>query len=154
MTRKWLVAHDFSEQATLALEHAADQLAALGGGELVLVHVHAPATTGFGIDLGATAAFQDVDKAIDKEAHQRIDGVVKGIAERHPTLALRAIVEAGEPAEQVVEVANREAVDLIVLGSHGRRGLERFFLGSVAERVLRLAGRSVLIVKATPEAPA
>ncbi len=153
MTRRWLVAHDFSDQATMALDRAAEHLAALGGGTLLLVHVHAPLTTGFGIDLGATAAFQDVDKALDKEAHQRLDGIAKGILDRYPTLSLSALVEVGRPADQLVEIADREAVDLIILGSHGRRGLERFFLGSVAERVLRLAARSVLIVKANPEAP-
>lgn len=152
MSRKWLVAHDFSDQAKLALERAAEQLAALGDGELVILHVHAPVMTGFGIDLGATAVFQDADRTLDSEARTRLDGVAKDIASRFPSLTVTVGVETGQPADLLVEVGRREAVDQIVLGSHGRRGLERFFLGSVAERVLRLADRTVLIVKTPTEA--
>lgn len=155
MSRKWLVAHDFSDQAKLALERAAEQLAALGaGGELFIVHIHAPLMTGFGIDLGATTAFQDADRALDNEARVRLDEVARDIRERYPTLAVTIGVETGQPADLLVEVARREAADQIVLGSHGRRGLERFFLGSVAERVLRLSDRTVLIVKTPTEANA
>jgi len=148
MSRKWLVAHDFSDLAKLALERAAEQLAALGpDAELFILHVHAPMMTGFGIDLGANTAFQDADRALDKEARLRLDELAKGLAEQYPTLAVAIGVETGNPANLIVEVARREAADQIVLGSHGRRGLERFFLGSVAERVLRLSDRTVLIVK-------
>jgi len=151
MQHTWLVAHDFSEEAKRALERAAEQLTALGGGELLLVHVHAPLSTGFGIDIGATTAFTDVDHALDVEARAQLDKIVEAFAPRFPTLTVRALVESGHPAELLVEVARREAVEQIVLGSHGRRGLERFFLGSVAERVLRLADRPVLVVKSPPE---
>jgi len=152
MGRKWLVAHDFSEQATLALGRAAEQLAALGSGELVIVHVHAPLMTGFGIDLGATAVFQDADRSIDAEARARLDNIAKYITNRFPSLTVTIGVETGQPADLLVEVGRREAVEQIVLGSHGRRGLERFFLGSVAERVLRMTDRTVLIVKTPTEA--
>jgi len=154
MRRRWLVAHDFSEIAQLALERAAEQLAALGPGDLHIMHVHAPLMTGFGMDLGATAAFQDADRALDSEARARLDVIAKALALRFPTLVVSIGVETGHPADLLIEVARREAVDQIVLGSHGRRGLERFFLGSVAERVLRLADRTVLIVKTHHEATA
>lgn len=153
MDRKWLVAFDFSEQSEKALERACEQLSALGGGELVIAHVHAPLSTGFGIDLGATTAFHDVDVSLDAEARGRLDDVVKAIAPRYPRLTLTPVVETGHPAEHLVELSRREGVEQLVLGSHGRRGLERFFLGSVAERVLRLADRPVLVVKSQPETP-
>jgi nucleotide-binding universal stress UspA family protein len=66
---------------------------------------------------------------------------------RFPTLTYRTLIESGYPPDHIVAIASREAVDQIVIGSHGRRGLQRFFLGSVAERVLRIADRPVLIVK-------
>ena len=108
--------------------------------------------TGFGIDLGATAVFQDADRSIDAEARARLDNIAKDITNRFPTLTVTIGVETGQPADLLVEVGRREAVEQIVLGSHGRRGLERFFLGSVAERVLRLTDRTVLIVKTPTEA--
>lgn len=153
MDRKWLVAFDFSEQSEKALERALEQLTALGGGELVIAHVHAPLSTGFGIDLGSTTAFHDVDASLDAEARARLTEVVKAVAPRYPKLVLTPVVETGHPAEHLVELSRRLGVEQLVLGSHGRRGLERFFLGSVAERVLRLADRPVLVVKSQPETP-
>lgn len=152
MTRKWIVAHDFSDEAALALDHAARVLQALGDGELVLAHVHAPITTGFAIDLGATAAFQDVDRTLEHEAEGRLAELAKAVAEAHPGLTVRAVVEPGAPADHLVELAKREGAEHIVVGSHGRKGLERFFLGSVAERVVRLSECPVTVVKGKPTA--
>ena len=60
------------------------------------------------------------------------------------------LVVTGEPAEAIMSWAVAKQVQLIILGTHGRRGLEHFFLGSVAERVLRQAPCAVLVVPATP----
>ena len=57
-------------------------------------------------------------------------------------------VEVGHPFEQILETAKREQVDLIVMGTHGRTGLAHIVLGSVAERVVRMASCPVLTVKA------
>lgn len=57
-------------------------------------------------------------------------------------------VAVGHPFEQILAAAKREAVDLIVMGTHGRTGLGHVVLGSVAERVVRLAPCPVLTVKA------
>src|SRR5438046_326022 len=58
----------------------------------------------------------------------------------------------GVPANTIVEAARTERADLIVLGTHGRTGLERVLLGSVAERVVRNAPCAVLTVRQTPDA--
>jgi nucleotide-binding universal stress UspA family protein len=57
-------------------------------------------------------------------------------------------IEVGHPCEQILEVARREEVDLIVMGTHGRTGLEHVLLGSVAEQVVRRAPCPVMTVKA------
>ena len=54
----------------------------------------------------------------------------------------------GEPWDQIVSVAREEAVDLIVMGTHGRTGLRRALIGSVAERVVRHAPCTVMVVRA------
>jgi len=57
------------------------------------------------------------------------------------------VVEMGDPATVILELARREAVDLVVVGSHGRTGFERFLLGSVSGRVVEHAPCDVLVVK-------
>lgn len=54
---------------------------------------------------------------------------------------------AGVPFEEIVRAAAEESADLIVMGTHGRRGLNRLLLGSVADRVIRLAACPVLTVR-------
>jgi nucleotide-binding universal stress UspA family protein len=66
----------------------------------------------------------------------------------HHTVELRVL--AGQPFERILEMATHEKVALIVLGTHGRTGLTHFVMGSVAERVVRLAPCPVLTVKAAP----
>lgn len=63
---------------------------------------------------------------------------------------LEFLVAVGVPYEQILQTATDQDADLIVMGTHGRTGLFHTLLGSVAERVLRLAACPVLTVKATP----
>ncbi len=152
MKRTWLVAYDFSEQAELALARAAQDLASMGGGELLMVHVHAPLATGFGFELGGASGFQDVDRAVENESRERLGVIARQLTASYPNVRVGVHVQLGQPADTIAELGRREGVDMIVIGSHGRRGLERFFLGSVAERVLRLAECPVLVVKSPHEA--
>lgn len=62
----------------------------------------------------------------------------------------RTLVEAGKPATDIVEYAENEACDLIVMGTHGRSGVDRILLGSVAERVVRSSTVPVLTVHVQP----
>ena len=62
------------------------------------------------------------------------------------------LVISGDPAERVLETARGLAADLIVMGTHGRKGLSRLVLGSVAERVVRESPVPVLTVRATAAA--
>jgi nucleotide-binding universal stress UspA family protein len=66
-----------------------------------------------------------------------------------PGVKFHRMLEEGEPAEQIIQASNSVPCDFIVMGSHGRSGLERLLLGSVAERVLRKAACHVIIVKAS-----
>ncbi len=147
--RTWIVAYDFSEHAKLALARAREQLAALGGGHLVLAYVHPPASDGAGIDLGAVgptfAAHEEtLMRAADRDLAKLIDGFTPPAG---GPLTYDHRVVTGRPADRVVALAIEVNADQIVIGSHGRRGLERFLLGSTAERVLRLSDRTVLVVK-------
>ena len=71
---------------------------------------------------------------------------VKDAAQKENVPA-RAFVLSGRPSDAIIQTAQEQKADLIVLGSHGRTGVERLLLGSVAERVIVLASCSVLVVK-------
>lgn len=68
--------------------------------------------------------------------------------------SLELRVAVGHPFEQILETAQYDKVDLIVMGTHGRSGLKHVVLGSVAERVVRLADCPVLTIKAMKGTPA
>jgi nucleotide-binding universal stress UspA family protein len=61
---------------------------------------------------------------------------------------VHTVVEFGQPADTIVNYAEQHGVELIVLPTHGRTGMDRFFVGSVAERVVRRAPSPVLVLRA------
>ena len=71
-----------------------------------------------------------------------------------PTIQVQHVLLEGEPADEIVRFGRDACVDLIVMGTHGRTGVERLLLGSVAEKVLREAACSVLVVKLPKGIPA
>jgi nucleotide-binding universal stress UspA family protein len=90
-----------------------------------------------------------------EEVHVISEGYREALEERlrehdpvPPGISVEYYLREGEPAEEIVKLANETGCDLIVVGSHGRSGVERLLVGSVAEKVLRAAHRPVLIVRA------
>lgn len=69
------------------------------------------------------------------------------IAAQNEGLVAETIVAKGEPFEQIADLANKYMVGLIVMGTYGRTGIEKFLLGSVTERVISSVARPVLVVK-------
>ncbi len=127
-----LCAVDFSAPAHAAMLAAAD-LAVDRGASLALVHALPDLSSGM-IELARQAAEAKL-RAWQAEAQERV----------HAPVEARFV--AGRPAEEIVEVARHGNHDLVMAGSHGNAGLSRAILGSVAERIVRLAHRSVLVVK-------
>ena len=80
-----------------------------------------------------------------KSAQKRIKEVCDRAAGHN--LKVREQIIAGNPRHEILNVANSEPIDLIIIGTHGRRGFSRFVHGSVAEAVVRHAPCSVLSVK-------
>jgi nucleotide-binding universal stress UspA family protein len=66
---------------------------------------------------------------------------------REAGVGVRCLIWEGDPGEAIVEAAAAESVDLIVVGSHGRRGVDRFFTGSVSEQVVRTAHVPVVVAR-------
>jgi len=85
------------------------------------------------------------------EKHRKLlhDFVARQLHSTIPDLAVTEIVEMGDPSRLIVEWVKKNAVDLIVMSTHGRSGLSRVMLGSVTERVLRNAHCPVLAIPTT-----
>jgi nucleotide-binding universal stress UspA family protein len=86
-----------------------------------------------------------VEEERRKEARELVQRAVRQL--RKVGFKTREIVEAGDPKIRIVGHAANWHADLIVLGSHGWKGLSRFLMGSVSEAVMRLAGCSVEVVR-------
>lgn len=135
---------DFSECATQA-EQLAVRLARALGAELVLFQalVEAPL---YGEGLLNMREAQKVYDAQRKWAEETLEARA-GQIRKAEGIAVRWAFQAGVPFEEIVKAAAGEGADMIVMGTHGRSGLNRLLLGSVAERVIRLAPCPVVTVR-------
>jgi nucleotide-binding universal stress UspA family protein len=125
---------DFSSYSNQAYFHAV-ALAENHGASLTVLYVFAP---GFGTP--ETGGDSDADREHWRKQLEQIRPVDSRIPVHHVFLE-------GDPAAEIVRYAADAGSDLIVLGTHGRTGLERLLMGSVAEKVMREAPCSVLVVK-------
>jgi nucleotide-binding universal stress UspA family protein len=129
---------DFSERSALALP-VARALARDYGARLVVLHVAPPPPVAY-----SEGVFIPPDNvALAEEARRQLESLPVGDG-----VAVERRFEEGDPVEGILRVAEAINADLIVMGTHGRTGLSRLFMGSVAEQVLRKAHCPVLTLKA------
>ena len=143
-----LVPIDFSDSSARALHHAAER-AAESGGSLIIVHV-VPADYGWsGI---GRAESRDLDRSLQLQAADRL----RAFADEHigHNVAADLEVRIGQPAEEIVAAARESKCDSIVLSTRGLSGLDRYLIGSVADRVARLAPCPVVLMPAGKRSPA
>src|SRR5438132_9719685 len=131
---KILYATDFSPYSNQAYFHAV-ALAEKHGATLTILYVYSPRLA----EAAAPGRGGDA-KQYWREQLEQIRPVDARIPVRHVLLE-------GDPAAEIVRYATDAGIDLIVMGTHGRTGLERLLMGSVAEKVMREAPSSVLVVK-------
>ncbi len=139
-----VVATDGSKYSLAAASEAIG-LAKQNKSELTVISV-VPSELMTTADIDFTMAHKEL--LADKEMHEAEKNVkaVKETAQKEG-VAVKAFVMSGRPADAVIEIAKDKNADLIVLGSHGRTGLEKLLMGSVAERVIVLTSCAVLVVK-------
>jgi nucleotide-binding universal stress UspA family protein len=136
---------DFSHCAGQAQALAVDLVEKLGG-EIVLLQVLIE-TPLYGEGVLSTAQIQSVYDAQRRWAEETLEARAAVLRQRRIKASCR--LQAGVPFEVIVKIADEERADMIVMGTHGRSGLNRVLLGSVAERVIRLAPCPVLTVRQT-----
>jgi nucleotide-binding universal stress UspA family protein len=136
--RSILIAHDFSETADHALSYALDLAERLGAKATV---VHTYEIPSYGMPAAPVVSPEMVGD-IARIERSSLDQVAA--RSRKPGVDLNTVLRQGTPAAEIVATAKELKADLIVMGTHGRRGLSRVFMGSVAEKVVRTAPCPVL----------
>jgi nucleotide-binding universal stress UspA family protein len=110
---------------------------------LHVLHVAENISARFGLDMDP-AISPDMQRDVEEDARTRLVGLMSDIA----GVKMQAVVRTSNAtAQTIVDYANEANIDLIVMGTHGRTGIPHFFIGSVAERVVRTASRPVLTVR-------
>ena len=142
--KKILFPTDFSHLSDNALQHATT-LARETGATLVILHVEEPP-----IAYGGGEMYYGIPDPDQDEMRRMLNE----IRPTDPSVHFEHRMVMGDPAGEIVKIADEEHVDMIVMGTHGRTGLSRVLMGSVAESVVRRASCPVLTFKSSAAASA
>lgn len=134
--KKILYPTDFSSYSNQAYFHAV-ALAENHRASLTIIFVYAP---GFGEASGRAKLPEHLERAYWQSQLEQIRPV-------NPRIPVHHVLLQGDPAAEIVRYSHDARIDLVVMGTHGRTGMERQLMGSVAEKVMRDAQCSVLVVK-------
>ena len=145
--QRLLVPVDFSDSSARALRHAV-KLAAESDGSLTIVHI-VPVDYGW-LGIGREES-RDLDRSLQRQAADRLRAFANEYVGDNVAADLE--VRIGHPAEEVVAAANELKCDSIVLSTRGLTGLDRYLIGSVADRVARLAPCPVILIRPGRRSP-
>jgi nucleotide-binding universal stress UspA family protein len=156
MFKRILAPLDGSRFGSRALKYAGE-VAHRFGADVILIQVVEPATpvattTGMtpgmaspsATELAVQAALEE-DKRNSTHAKRYLSGKVRGMRSRDIKASYQVVV--GDSAQSIMSFAQKEHIDLIVMTTHGKSGLKRAFMGSVADAVIRESGKPVLVVR-------
>jgi nucleotide-binding universal stress UspA family protein len=153
MYKKILLPTDGSENSKRANKHAL-WIADKSNADIVIMYVIEPhfpeLATGLPLSTLPTPDERFYEE-IREEGHQIIDNFkqeledvqCKGICKN---TNLKSIITEGKPSNEIVNILDKENIDLVVMGTSGRHGLDRFVVGSVTERVVRNARKPVMVI--------
>ena len=144
MGKRILVPVDGSEQAHRACDFVVREFP---GAEMVLLHVVNPAEGGYSAQASIPSFSEEWYDRQCEQAENLFEDIEADVAEADADLGVSTAIEVGKPVAVIVEHADEEDVDQIVMGSHGREGVTRVLLGSVAETVVRRSPVPVTVVR-------
>ena len=141
LVKKILIATDGSEYTKNAVDYGID-LAKNTGAKLYTIYV---IDTAAFASIPMDAAWESMYELLKQEG----DEATKYVAERAEVegLSIDRLTIEGHPAEEIIKFAEKNSINLIVMGTLGKSGLDRFLLGSVAEKVVRNSKIPVLVVR-------
>jgi nucleotide-binding universal stress UspA family protein len=148
---KVLIAIDDSPCSAEAIDNVADQKWNVGT-EFRVISVTEPLYSENVMVGMCVPSFEELQSEYHSQLVKLVDAKVEQIRQCQPNHIVDGMVVSGAIAETILKHAEEWPADLIVLGSHGRRGIEKFWLGSVAERVAGLAHCSVEVVRSKKSA--
>ncbi len=154
MYRKVMVPLDGSRTAECALPHVQAVVSGCSVPDVVLLRVIAsimPVASGDGYIMSASDRVR-----LQSEHWAEVEGYLQEVAKRlgHSGVSVKTDTVEGDVTESIIDYADKHGVDLIVMATHGRTGIGRFMMGSVAERVVRHSNVPVLLVRAKKDAHA
>ena len=142
--RRLLHPSDFSPASRAAFAKALE-LAHDSGAQLTVLHVRPVTLPVMGEGYISPQTYQALDRSAEASAKKELDRLVQQAKKRG--VRANGLLAVGVAHEQIVRAARRARADMIVMGTHGRTGVSRLFLGSVAGRVVSLASCPVLTVR-------
>ena len=142
MGKRILVPADGSEQSTKALEHALEEFP---DAEISVLNVIDPIDVGYSSTVGMPGYSEEWYEESKENAEQVFEDA-QDVADEYD-VRLTTETELGRPSQVIVEYAKENDVDQIIMGSHGRSGVTRILLGSVAETVVRRSPVPVTVVR-------
>lgn len=142
--RRVLHASDFSRASGAALAKAV-AMAKVNRAELRLVHVLTPVMPIVGDGYVSPKTYEEIEASTKAAGEKQLAALVRKA--RTSGVRVKALLTDGVPHEQILRIAKSKRADLLVLGTHGRTGFAKFFLGSIAGRVVALSPCPVLTVR-------
>lgn len=139
-----LVATDFSAPSETALNYARAMARAFGA-KLHVMHVFEPLWITSADVVGGGVSLAGMIQGLEDSARKQLNDAVTE-EDRRELHADAVLLTSESPAREIADYASQQKVDLVVIGTHGRSGLSRMLIGSVAEKVVRLAPCPVLTV--------
>ncbi len=140
--KKIICAVDLSEHSKLIAEYAT-MYAKLSGASIIAIYA-APTLTQY-------SGFHVPPNTVDSFVGEIVSGAESAMAEfigtQFPGVEVRSEVLVGYAAEEITSIAEREKADLIIMGTHGRTGIDRIIFGSVAEKVVKTSPVPVLTIR-------
>lgn len=142
--KRILHATDFSKASARALQEAV-KLAKENSARLLVVHVIEPTPYVAGGEFGGAEIYMKLEDATKRNAQSSMSKLMQRLKKLQ--IKAESLLLRGAAHEQIVKAAKSKKADMIVIGTHGRTGLSKLFLGSVAGKVVSLATCPVMTVR-------
>jgi nucleotide-binding universal stress UspA family protein len=142
--RRILHPTDFSRASGAAFAKAVE-MAKANRADLLVVHVLTPVIPMVGDGYVSPKVYEEIETTARSQAQTQLDRLLAKA--KKAGVRVKGLLMEGVPHEQITRAARSKRADLVVIGTHGRTGLAKFFLGSVAGRVVSIAPCPVLTVR-------
>jgi len=140
--KKILCAVDFSDYSPMVADYA-NMMAKCSGAEIVVLYV-APSLSQY---VGFHVPPSSIESFVGEIVSGAEDTMNAFVKENFNDLNVKEKVVTGYPAEEILSIAEAEGCDMIIMGTHGRKGIDRMLFGSVAEKVVKSSVAPVLTVR-------